>query len=173
MIKKGTQWHITKTNEESIKKTVLDSRSSWIWGTAEEGIKCGNLSDLFPSQRKHFEVKELVSHNRNLAGGKLSWWPQPFSISLSISRVITGASDGLFMTSALFLRDTLLQEERGAVSHFWHPFLPPISGPCHQWWPLWCSPNSHASCALSAPLGSRQVDWVDLFASVFMFDCRG
>lgn len=52
----------------------------------------------------------------------------------------------------------------GSSSHFWHQFPPPISGPCHHWWPLWRSLNrmslaSEASCTLSAPLGWRWVDW--------------
>ena len=58
----------------------------------------------------------------------------------------------------------LAAKRRGSSSHFWHQFPPPISGPCHHWWPLWRSLNrtslvSEASCTLSAPLGWRWVDW--------------
>lgn len=46
----------------------------------------------------------LLSHRRSLsgeeAGDGMSPWPQTFSISLSISWVITGAFDGLLMTQA-------------------------------------------------------------------------
>lgn len=52
-------------------------------------------------------AKVLLSHNGNLGveevGDGLSSWPQTFSISLSISWVITGAFDGLFMTPAPLL----------------------------------------------------------------------
>lgn len=68
----------------------------------------------------------------------------------------------------------------GSSSHFWHQFPPPISGPCHHWWPLWCPLNrtslaSEASCTLSAPLGWRWVDWTmtSLCVWVCALGCEG
>lgn len=61
-----------------------------------------------------------------------------------------------------------VERGRGSISYFWHKFPPPISGPCHHQWPLWCSFNrmslaSEASCTLSAPLGWRWVNWTMTF----------
>lgn len=113
-------------------------------------------------------AKVLLSHHRNLGveevGDGLSLWPQTFSISLSISWVITGAFDGLLMTQASLLWDAVHASCERMGQNFWHQFPPPISGPCHHWWPLWRFLNmmslaSGASCTLSAPLGWGWVDW--------------
>lgn len=51
-------------------------------------------------QRRSAVIKQQASRGRRGGGGAgsgLSWWPLTFSISLSISCVITGAFDGLLM----------------------------------------------------------------------------
>lgn len=50
----------------------------------------------------------------------------------------------------------------GRIGHFWQRYPPPISGPCHRWWPLCFSVNrmtSGTSCSLSAPVGCGWADW--------------
>lgn len=83
-------------------------------------------------RKQHITVAKVpLSHRRNRGvekvGDGFPSWPQTFSISLSISWVITGAFDGLFMTVAPLLRDAVraqLQRERGGEKF---PLLTPIS----------------------------------------------
>lgn len=73
----------------------------------------------------HHSTSAAVTQQESWGGGGwgdgLSSWPQTFSISLSISWVITGAFDGLFMTPAPLLRDAVrarLREDGAAVPTF-------------------------------------------------------
>lgn len=86
---------------------------------------------------------------------------QNFSISLSISSLITVAFDGLLMMEAPPLWDSAHASIERTEQHFWHRLPLPISGPCHRWWPLCCSFNrmtSGTSCSLSAPVNCWWVD---------------
>lgn len=92
----------------------------------------GYRSEQCRYRKQHITIpKAPLSHRRNLGvevvGNGLPSWSQTFSISLSISWVITGAFDGLFMTPAPLLRDTVRahpQQEEGGRNF---PLLTPIS----------------------------------------------
>lgn len=64
-------------------------------------IRCLEVSS--PQQSAAVTQQESCSGGGGAGGLGLSWWPQSFSISLSISWVITGAFDGLFMAQAPLL----------------------------------------------------------------------
>ena len=118
-------------------------------------------------------AKALLSHNRNLGVEEVGGWGGAVLVAAKFFNFTVNFLGNywcfwwtFYGTSSPPVRrcTCLAAKGRGSSSHFWHKFPPPISGPCHHWWPLWHSLNrmslvSEASCTLSAPLGWRWVDW--------------
>lgn len=129
-------------------------------------------------------AKVVLSHNRKLGLGKLGDGLSPVTTNFFNFTVNFLGNYWCFWwtfydTGSPPVRCCTCSVARGwgSISYFWHKFPPPISGPCHHQWPLWCSFNrmslaSEASCTLSAPLGWRWVNWTMTFLCMCVFGVR-
>lgn len=150
----------------------LNGKKLWAWSSYLTTTGTVAITLHYPVNQKRSSLSmnaaakggaiTLVQASGTLSSSHLSQHrKQNFSISLSISSVITVAFDGLLTTEASLLWDSARAGVRRTERLFRHRSPPPISGPCHRWWPLRCSFNrttSGTSCSLSAPVGCGWVE---------------